>query len=95
MGIACAAVALLSLPVLATTIPFRRAYLCGILWTLILLAELYVLKVIFPALEAVREARNRGETDAVKKWESAHKLSVRLNIANLLMGLLLLGYYAI
>jgi len=93
LGIVCAIVALLSGLALAFGIPLPRLYRWSILWTIILLTEVFALKVLVPTVEATREARNRGEAEAVRKWEWAHKLSVRLNVLNLLLGLILIGLY--
>ena len=93
LGIACAIVALLCLIGLAPNLSRTKSW--TILWAVILFLEVFALKILIPTLEATREARNRGEAESTKKWEMAHKLSVRLNVLNLLLGLVLIGLYLV
>lgn len=93
-GIACAIVGLLLVPVLVRTMPDTvvKPWWAAI-WAVILLAEVYSLKVIIPTVEANREGRDKGDPDATRRWESAHRFSVQLNVVNLCLGLVLLGLY--
>jgi uncharacterized membrane protein len=63
------------------------------LWTFVLLIELYALLVLLPRLNAARDGRNQGNAEATTAWESCHKLSVRLNILNLVLGLILIWLF--
>lgn len=62
-----------------------------ILWAYLLVAEVFALKILVPSLESAREGRDWGDAEATRKWEASHKLSVRLNLLNLGVGLILLG----
>ena len=90
-GIGCAMVALSSGVFFAYNASMRRVYQWLILWTVVLIIEVFSLRVLLPIIEASREGRHRNELEATKRFEWAHKFSVRLNVINLLIGLILIG----
>ena len=73
---------------------FDFSFWAAVLWLVVLLAEVFALKVLVPAVEANREGRASGDPEATKRWGSAHRLSVQLNVMNLLIGLVLIFLYA-
>ncbi len=93
-GIGCSVVGLILVPVIRQLIPESvvRPY-WAILWLVVLMAEVFALKVLVPTVEANREGRAQGDPDATKRWESAHRFSVQLNVMNLLLGLVLILLY--
>ncbi len=93
LGIVCAIIALICAPILAQRTEIHRIACWTIPWALILLSEVYCLKVLVPIIEATREGRSAGDPESTRKWECSHKLSVRLNALNLLLGLGLIGWY--
>ena len=93
LGIICALVALLGILALIFQSSLPRIKFWSLLWAWILVSEVFSLNFLVPTLEATRQARAAGEPEATRKWENAHKLSVRLNGLNLLLGLILLGWY--
>ncbi len=93
MGVICAAVGVGGSLIIGWSAPEPRVILWTILWAYILVVEVFALKFLIPTLEATREGRNQEEPKATETWEWAHKLSVRLNVINLLIGLSLIGLY--
>jgi hypothetical protein len=91
LGISCAVMALICAFVIMYGTPFPKMRYPIILWGFILFSETYAVMVLAPRLEATRELRSQGDVQATQKWESAHKFSVKLNVANLLAGLILIG----
>ena len=93
-GIGCSIVGLILVPIILKVFPGTvvQPY-WAILWLVVLLAEVFALKVLVPTVEANREGRANGDVEATKRWESAHRLSVQLNVLNLLLGLALLFLY--
>ena len=96
MGIASAILGLVSGILILRSIDIRIPHLqyAEIIWAFLLLTEVYSLKVLLPDLNATREARNLGDVEATARWEARHKLSVRLNVVNLLAGLGIVGLLA-
>jgi hypothetical protein len=92
-GIACAIVALGSVVALAflTDLVFLKYWAMG--WAFVLCAEVYALKVLVFRLESLRELKDSGDPEAVKQWERGHKISVRLNVVNLLLGFIFIGLF--
>jgi hypothetical protein len=73
--------------------PLPRMKYSEILWAVILLIELYALLILLPKLNAAREGRTQGNAEATATWDSCHKLSVRLNVLNLFLGLALIWLF--
>ncbi len=92
-GIVCAILALISGIIFEYSASIDRVKYWTILWAIILISEVVALKVLVPMVEGAREGRIAGDPQATKKWELGHQTSVRLNVLNLILGLVLIGLY--
>lgn len=92
-GIICTITAFISGIIFAHYASLYRVYYWMILWSVILFSEVVALKILVPMVERTREGRIAGDPQATKTWEFGHQTSVRLNVLNLLLGLILIAMY--